>query len=71
MQDNKHKRDKWKLQKVIKFHLLKSSTSHFIVSFTYPGKKNKRPVKQCGSSLISCLFLYFFFFFKKWWFIAL
>lgn len=55
MQDNTHKRDKWKLQQVIKFHLLKSSTSYFIVSFTHPGKK---AVKWTGSSLVSCLFLY-------------
>lgn len=55
MQDNKHKRDEWKLWKVIKFHLLRSSTSHFIVSSTLPGKK---AVKWIGSSLISSLLLY-------------
>lgn len=54
-QDNKHKGDKWKLPKVIKFHLWKSPTSHFLTSFTHPRKK---AVKQVGSSLVSCLFLY-------------
>lgn len=55
MQDTKHKGDKWKLPKVIKFHLWKSPTSHFLMSFTHPRKK---AVKQVGSSLVSCLFLY-------------
>lgn len=55
MQDNKHKGDKWKLPKVIKFPLLESPTSHFLMSFTHPRKK---AAKQVGSSLASCLFLY-------------
>lgn len=54
-QESKHKGDKWKLPKVIKFHLWKSPTSHFIMSFTHP---RKRAVKQVVSSLVFCLFLY-------------